>query len=118
MSLLSNKLSMEELFELYKELDQKKYSNLFNESGIRNILNNLIFKDPIYLLQFHKKKYSNFQLEELLYIVEKYGWLDWIKEYYKDNYILVPPRMMTAKPRSYVTRNIEYIFDLLGMKIK
>jgi|GEM_PF-3173548 len=117
MSLLSNKLNMEELFELYKELDQKKYSNLFNESGIRNTLNNLIFEDPIYLLQWHKKKYSNFQLEELLHIVEKYGWLDWIKEYYRDNYILVPPRM-TTKPRSYITSNIEYIFDLLGMKIK
>ena len=116
MSLLNNKLEMKELFDLYKELDKKNYFHLFNESAINNTLRNLIFKDPIYLLQWHKKRYSNFQLEELLYIVKKYGWIEWIEQYYKENYILSPPKL-TTKPRSYITSNIEYIFKLLGMKI-
>lgn len=117
MSLLSDKLGMDDLFNLYKELDKKNYSNLFNESAINNTLNKLIFEDPIYLLQWHKKKYSNFQLEELLHIVKKYGWIEWIEKYYKENYILTPPKIK-VEPRTFITSNIEYIFELLDIKIK
>ena len=115
-SLLSNKLGMKKLFSLYKELDEKKYSYLFNEQAINNFLKQLIFEEPIYLLQWHEKKYSNFQLEELLHIVYKYGWIDWIEEYYRKNYILVPPKIK-VKPRTFITSNIEYILELLGIKI-
>ena len=117
MSLISSKLEMNELFALYKELDKKNYFHLFNENAINNLLNKLIFEDPIYLLQWHKKKYSNFQLEELLHIVKRYGWIEWIEKYYKENYVLTPPKIK-VKPRTFVTSNIEYIFELLGIKIK
>lgn len=117
MSLISSTLEMNELFALYKELDKKNYFHLFNENAIKNLLNKLIFEDPIYLLQWHKKKYSNFQLEELLHIVKKYGWIEWIEKYYKENYIIRPPRIK-VKPRTFITSNIEYIFELLRLKIK
>ena len=116
-SVLSNVIEPEEFAKTVKELDKKNYSYIINEQIIKQTLENIIFNKPLYLMQWDEKDYSDSIIKVILQIVKKYGWLDWLEQYYDEHYVLKVPKVRT-KPRSFVTSNIEYIFDLLGIKIE
>lgn len=116
MSLLAKSIEPKDFIDVAKELDSKNYSYVFNEYIIQDTLKNLIFKEPIYFLRGSETKYPDSVFEIVLKIAHKYGWLEWLEKYYNDNYILKIPSV-TTKPRTFITSNIEYIFDLVGIKI-
>lgn len=71
-----------------------------------------------YILKWKEKDFSDSIFEVMLHIIKKYGWLDWLVEYYIENYTIQIPSTTTKKRRSYITSNIEYIFELTGINKK
>lgn len=120
-SMLSNSISLlvnilndpDELLEIYLSLHNKHYKYILHETTTRNILHQYVFEKPIYLM----KEYPSKILKMIVQIAYNYGWMDEIDEYYDKHYAFKVPMLIAPKQDS-ISRNIEYIRELIEISYK
>ncbi|MDY4427265.1 MAG: hypothetical protein SPE20_07930 [Helicobacter sp.] len=86
-------------------LDSKKYSYVFGEYVAYNINATCLYKN------ISSHNISN-RDKQMLQIIDKYGFLDKLKQYYKNTYKVLYPKINIPKD-NYVKHNIELLLNLL-----
>lgn len=109
-TMISNSLSLlkkEEILDLGIILHKKNYKHIFDASTIQILLENLISM-VLY------KEINTFSDKDInvLKILNDYGLLEKLKEFYSHKYIVSHPKVMFPK-EDRVSKNIEYIFKCL-----
>lgn len=86
-------------------LDLKKYFYVFGEYVAYNINTTCLYKNiSSYNISNHDKK--------IIQIINKYGFLDKLKQYYKNTYEVLYPKINFPK-NDYVKHNIELLLNLI-----
>ncbi|EAK0376147.1 hypothetical protein L034_05495 [Campylobacter jejuni 255] len=86
-------------------LDSKKYFYVFGEYVAYNINATCLYKNiSSYNISNHDKK--------IIQIINKYGFLDKLKQYYKNTYEVLYPKINFPK-NDYVKHNIELLLNLI-----
>ncbi|EFO9576734.1 hypothetical protein HPQ82_001890, partial [Campylobacter jejuni] len=86
-------------------LDSKKYFYVFGEYMAYNINATCLYKNiSSYNISNHDKK--------IIQIINKYGFLDKLKQYYKNTYEVLYPKINFPK-NDYVKHNIELLLNLI-----
>lgn len=108
MALLTETLNRDTYRSLIIDLHMKKYKYVLNENYVDRLLDFMKKHDVSNLL--YKEK-------ELIKIANSYGFLDKIKQYYKNKFKVLYPKTILPIKTNF-DENIEKIFDFIEIKIQ